>query len=393
MELYEPLGTLAPALYGSVEKWRHTLSGEYVAIKRMELRFAARKRSVSSESAVEENVIAEIKTNLQIQSVGGHSNVLPMRDCIMENEAVLLVLKFCENGELLHVLNMQRAAGKQINVLRYFGQILRGATFLHAHGIAHCDLSLENVLIDEYDCCQIADFGLAMQCSESTIVRPVGKLKYMAPEVSAALEYEGGHQKEYNPMMADVWALGVMLYAMVAAQYPFCEPTRRDTRFRLLEDFGVEYLLEKDEVDVTGKEQVVDLLKKLLVVNPLERSKLAELESHITVSRHESCEIRPASPTKAQSSHVVVQEIMASKSNTWQHATSRCRLFRKGETALMSANKLLFEAEKCHDARATLTHTRSNTLANATPMTSNTGAKDLCTGGILIRKCFATALA
>ncbi|KUF98358.1 Protoporphyrinogen oxidase [Phytophthora nicotianae] len=98
----------------------------------------------------------------------------------MEDEAVLLVLKFCERGELLDVVNTQRAAGQQANVTRYFAQILRGAAFLHANDIAHRDLSLENVLVDERDCCQITDFGLAAQCKGKVNVRPVGKLRYMA---------------------------------------------------------------------------------------------------------------------------------------------------------------------------------------------------------------------
>lgn len=390
---YEPLETLAPALFGSVQKWRHTQSGEYVAVKRMELRFAARKRSKSSERAVEEDLFTEIKTNLRVQSLGGHPNVLPLRDCIMEDEVVLLVLKFCSHGELLDVLNTNRAAGQKVDTLRYFAQILRGAAFLHANDIAHRDLSLENVLVDKDDCCQITDFGLATHCTGNLTVRPVGKLRYMAPEVSAAMVYEEDHQTEYDPKVADVWALGVMLYAMVAARYPFREPLRKDDRFRLLEDFGVEYLLEKDDVDVNG--QVVDLLRKLLVVDPANRSKLTELESHPALPVMETSETRPASPVmvlkKEQPEYSLEQLAITNNDDTRARARSLGRFNGKGSLASVSPNTPLSDAEKNKQALAS-SAIKATVVASA-PVISNNGSKNPCAGGRLLRKCFTSTRA
>ncbi|GMF11796.1 unnamed protein product [Phytophthora lilii] len=392
---YEPLETLAPALFGSVQKWRHSPSGECVAVKRMELRFAARKRSKSSERAVEEDLFSEIKTNLRVQALGGHPHVLPLRDCIMEDDAVLLVLKFCARGELLDVLNGQRAAGRPVDALRYFAQVLRGAAFLHAHDIAHRDLSLENVLVDERDCCQITDFGLATQCSGKVVVKPVGKLRYMAPEASAALVYEDAPSSEYDPKVADVWALGVMLYAMVAARYPFREPLRRDDRFRLLEDFGVEYLLEKDEVDVCGKEAVVDLLKKLLVVDPEKRSTLAELEAHPALPAEDAGETRPAvgvsDADQEQPEDSGPTLAVTATDGTRQRARSLGRFTGKGSLASVSPNAPLSEAEKNKQALA-VSAVKATAVAAAS-VTSSIGSKNPCAGGRLLRKCFATARA
>ncbi|KAG7402049.1 hypothetical protein PHYBOEH_007263 [Phytophthora boehmeriae] len=392
---YEPLETLAPALFGSVHKWRYLPTGESVAVKRMELQFAARKRSKSSERAVEEDLYTEIKTNLRIQALGGHRNVLPLRDCIMEDDAVLLVLKFCQQGELLDVLNSSRAAGRQCNVLQYFAQILRGAQFLHANDIAHRDLSLENVLVDENDCCYITDFGLATQCKGTLTARPVGKARYMAPELSAALVYEDAESSEYDPKKADVWALGVMLYAMVAARYPFREPLRRDDRFRLLKDFGVEYLLEKDEVDVSGKEDVADLLKKLLAVDPAKRSTLENLLSHRALPVVENNETRPASPTITRVEPVEEegsnQKETAQKEGRRLRARSLGRVNGNGSLASVSPNAPEAEAEKNKKALASLAvklKAGASIAGNA-----SAGSKSPCKGGRLLKKCFASARA
>lgn len=389
---YEPLETLAPALFGSVQKWRFRPTGECVAVKRMELRFAARKRSKSTERAVDEDLFTEIKTNLRVQALGGHPHVLPLRDCIMEDEAVLLVLKFCARGELLDALNAGRAAGLQLDVLRYFAEVANGARFLHAHDIAHRDLSLENVLLDDYDHCHITDFGLAAQCSGKMAVRPVGKTRYMAPEVCAAFAYEDNQTSEYDPKAADVWALGVMLYAMVAGRYPFREPLRRDDRFRLLEDFGVDYLLEKDDVDVCGKEDVVDLLRMLLIVDPARRPTLAEVVTHRALPEVDN---EPTSPTVLQT---VGQETRASMSSVAatrregnrQRTRSLNRFGGRGSLASVSPSAPQSEAEKNKQALAS-SAVKATAIAPAPGVSSS--AKSPCSTGRLLKKCFASARA
>ncbi|KAL4170798.1 hypothetical protein KRP22_008902 [Phytophthora ramorum] len=266
---YEPLETLAPALFGSVQKWRHLPTNECVAVKRMELRFAARKRSKSSERAVEEDLFTEIKTNLRVQALGGHPNVLPLRDCIMEDEAVLLVLKFCANGELL--------------------------------------------------------------------------------------------------------------------DYPFREPLRRDDRFRLLEDFGVEYLLEKDEVDVEGKKDVVDLLRKLLVVDPAKRSTLAELQSHAALPAVDDAETRPASLTEQPED----PQLLVSNEGGRQRARSLGRFTGKGSLSSVSPDAPLSEAERNKQALAA--SAINPTAVAAASVAGVNGSKNPCTGGRLLRKCFPSA--
>ncbi|CAH0481027.1 unnamed protein product [Peronospora belbahrii] len=383
---YEPLETLAPSLFGYVQKCRHVPTGECVAVKRMEWRFAACKRSKTSENAVEEDLLTEIKMNLRVQLLGGHPNVLPLRDCIMDDEAVLLVLKYCQQGELLDVLNTKRAARQPIYTMHYFAQTLRGAAFLHANDIAHRDLSLENVLVDERDCCYITDFGLATQCRGNMAVKPVGKLRYMAPELTAALVYQDEELEEYDPKAADVWALGVMLYAMVAARYPFCQPLRNDDRFRLLEDFGVDYLLEKDEVDVREKKEVVDLLKKMLVVDPSKRSTLAKLQSHpalYAVEKETRLRVKQAQPQD-----FVPQVTVTNSQDARQRTRSLGHFFGKRSLASVCPNALLSKMEKNKQAYAA-----STVSAAAAPNTGNNESKHQRADGTLLCKCFVPALA
>jgi serine/threonine protein kinase len=61
--------------------------------------------------------------------------------------------------------------------------------------------------------CQICDFGVACESRLGELVHedhgPVGKLKYMAPEVFA--------RHAYDPRKADVWSCGVILFIMLVS--------------------------------------------------------------------------------------------------------------------------------------------------------------------------------
>merc|ERR1712008_538967 len=96
-----------------------------------------------------------------------------------------------------------------------------GIRYMHDRHIVHRDVKLENLLLDEAGTVQIIDFGF------STIVPPGKKLKifcgtpsYMAPEIVA--------RKEYSGFCADVWAMGVLLYALLCGSFPFRGQNDRD---------------------------------------------------------------------------------------------------------------------------------------------------------------------
>lgn len=321
LQEYEPLGErIAPALYGDVVKCRHRYTGEIVAVKRMELGFAAKRRTKAANRVVEEDVHSEIATNLKIRSLGGHAHVLPMREVIVGNDEIKLVMAYCAQGELLQVLNERRSELGTRDLLRYFKQIAEGVDFLHANGMAHRDLSLENVLVNAADNCQICDFGLTTSADSPVRATAIGKVHYMAPEACQVLG------EFYNPCKADVWALGVMLFAMVAARYPFHEPLRRDDGYRLLEDFGLEYLLERYDVEIRHQSDIVDLLRQLLNVDASKRPSLAAVLAHPALEETPELDmdlVTPeSSPTSASCMPMVFEEETCSPRSSFKKSSS-----------------------------------------------------------------------
>ncbi|KAH6561377.1 hypothetical protein BASA61_009286 [Batrachochytrium salamandrivorans] len=143
---------------------------------------------------------------------------------LLENDRVLcLVLEYCPGVELFdhildrHVVLSSGATGiPESEAKKIFRSLLEAVYFLHHHNIAHCDLKLENILVTESTppIVKLIDFGLSLHydpASKAAFAR--GSEPYISPELVL--------RQSINPLKADVWALGVILYAMLTLRMPF----------------------------------------------------------------------------------------------------------------------------------------------------------------------------
>ena len=274
MEKYSVEKKMAEAIYGDVLLCKDA-SGKYVAIKRMDLKCANRKKTQDGYDTSEDAAL-EWKVNKVLSAHGGHQHVLRMQESFEEDNKLHLVFDYCSKGDLLGVLQEGGKAFTKRRALRYTHQILLGMEFMHQNGVAHRDLSLENVLVNDKDECEICDFGLVASipsmCSEC-----VGKDSYMAPEV-VEMQYLGA--TSYDPAMADSWSLGVMLFTMLTGQLPFEEASRTDKDFKIFAKYGMQALLQKLGVGSNLSLETLDLLTTLLKINHYERSTVAEALLH-----------------------------------------------------------------------------------------------------------------
>lgn len=117
-------------------------------------------------------------------------------------------LEFAPDGSLRDRLQkqpMQEPAARRLT-----RSMLQGLAHIHRHGVAHCDVKPDNVMLWGKDEVKFIDFGLALRSSESvegTLYR--GTPNYLAPECIAREEYKAP---------ADVWALGCTLSEMLTGK-------------------------------------------------------------------------------------------------------------------------------------------------------------------------------
>ena len=96
--------------------------------------------------------------------------------------------------------------------------------YLHSKGVAHRDLKLDNFLLDANFNLKLIDYGMAGPTEgrdgKGMLKTHLGTRGYMAPEVVAGNPYEGH--------VADIFALGVILFIMYLGGPPFYSTSEND---------------------------------------------------------------------------------------------------------------------------------------------------------------------
>jgi len=106
----------------------------------------------------------------------------------------------------------------------YTMQLLKGLEYLHDNGVIHRDLKPANVLLTTEGTLKLADFGTAFHLDSMTHTTQqtvCGTPLFMAPEVIT---------QEKHTTSSDIWSLGVIIFNVITARYPF----NKGTTFNLL---------------------------------------------------------------------------------------------------------------------------------------------------------------
>lgn len=143
-----------------------------------------------------------------------HPNIVGVYDVDEEDGMQYLVMEYVKGMDLKRYIQMHQHIpyGKIVDIME---QILSAVSLAHAHGIIHRDLKPQNILMDQAGVVKIADFGIAIALSETSLTQTnsmLGSVHYLSPEQARG---------SMATKQSDIYALGIILYEMITGSVPF----------------------------------------------------------------------------------------------------------------------------------------------------------------------------
>jgi len=255
LEFYAVGKLLGRGAFGKVNVGVHKHTEELTAMKLCE-----RKRI--AELQAKKCLMQEVSI---LKRLNGHPNIIQLYEVIETTAHLVLVMEFAAGGDLLRYVRQRRKLTEEC-AQGLFKQLLSGIGHIHAMGVVHRDIKLENLLLDAFGCLKIADFGVAV------VVEPLnrrlhehcGTPSYIAPEILMELGYEG------QPV--DVWSSGVVLYAMLSGRVPFKGDHASDLKQAIIRG--------KFNMPPYLSSEAAELLRMLLVVDANRRGTIRDAMGH-----------------------------------------------------------------------------------------------------------------
>src|SRR5688572_15628477 len=163
--------------------------------------------------------LAEVKERFlrEAKSAGrlNHPNVVTVYDVGEANGIAYIAMEYLEGKSLRQLLD----AGPQPlrTVVEIAAQIADALDYAQRYGIVHRDIKPANIMLSPGGIAKLTDFGVAyMPSSSMTQTGAVlGSPKYLSPEQCLGLPVDG---------RADIFALGIVLFEMLAHKTPFEGP-------------------------------------------------------------------------------------------------------------------------------------------------------------------------
>ncbi|EWM30615.1 protein kinase domain containing protein [Nannochloropsis gaditana] len=251
--------TIGEGTFGRVKAGVHALTGEKVAIKLLE-----------KNRIVDAGDVRRVTREIDILKRNRHRNIIQLYDVLDTPARIYLVMENADGGELFdYIVKRQRVPEPEASA--FFKQLVDGVGYLHAMEVTHRDLKPENLLLQSSKsapggwCVKIIDFGLSNTHEAGTLLSTAcGSPCYACPEMIRGLAYRGP--------AADVWSMGVILYAMVCGYLPF-EHTNISKLYHKI-------LAGRYTVPSFLSPGVKDLIAKILVIDPQTRYSIPDIQRH-----------------------------------------------------------------------------------------------------------------
>ncbi|PNS15315.1 Serine/threonine-protein kinase ksg1 [Sphaceloma murrayae] len=264
--------TLGEGSYSSVLQATDIQTGRQYAVKILDKRHIIKEKKVKYVN-IEKDTLNRLTE---------HPGIVRLYYTFQDEQSLYFVLDLAAGGELLGAL--KKTGTFDVDCTRFYAaQLLDSISYMHSKGVIHRDLKPENVLLDANMHTKITDFGTAkilnvrtdngpeaasghpMDGAESDRAKSfVGTAEYVSPELL----------RDKNACKAsDLWALGCIIFQLLAGRPPFKGGNEYQTFQKIV---ALDYHFPDGFPPLA-----MDLIQKLLVLDPTKRLPIEQIKSHI----------------------------------------------------------------------------------------------------------------
>lgn len=190
----------------------------------------------------------------------------------------VIAMEYAPYGDFFKLVLENSFADEKL-VRSYFHQLIEGLEYLHSQNVAHLDIKLENLFMGEDFLLKIADFDLAEKFSEKNSLCPSrGTANYRSQEILS--------NSCYDYRAADIYSVGICLYALYAGAFPFIEEEEGQNKILFRYDTFIENNEEfwRENQDlmkgrIVFSDSFKDLINRMWTKKPEERITLEEIKN------------------------------------------------------------------------------------------------------------------
>lgn len=233
-----------------------------------------------------------------------HPNIIKLMDSVEfssanRDEHSFISLEFAKHGDLFEIISNSGSMDETL-ARSLFLQLLSGVSHMHACGVGHLDLKVDNILIDESLNLKITDFDLSQDFSDEALEYPLGYRR--GTPGNRAPEVQDGSCKNF--VAADIYSLAIVLFIMVTGHPPYSEKCingleQFDNFYKAMRNsnakFWAVHSKHKGNPEFYSSE-FIDLFNAMVRENPRERPSIEDIRKHPWVQKdvHEEEELKNA---------------------------------------------------------------------------------------------------
>ncbi|ORZ00555.1 kinase-like domain-containing protein [Syncephalastrum racemosum] len=275
---------------GSVRLIRRSTDNKTFAVKQF------RKRLPHEN---EKEYVKKVTAEFCIGSTLHNPNIIETLDIIQEQSAFYEIMEFAPN-DLFNIVMSGKMTREEIACC--WRQMLNGVEYLHeTMGIAHRDLKLDNMMLDERGVVKLIDFGCSVVIKypyESKVHRSKGVCgsdPYIAPE-----QYT---QPEYDARLTDLWSCGIVFICMSIRRFPWRLP--RPSQDQSFKNFVSKTAKGAERLFKLLPRESRPILSRILEPDPLKRCTLQDVLNDPWVAQIPMC--TPETACDNHIHHLLVQ--------------------------------------------------------------------------------------